>query len=193
MSLPLAFKTTLKNVPANVPYLFADKVKQAEWQQKLGAKTKPRIGIVWSGSLTNKIDLNPASRRYIPLAELKAILELPAEFHVLQKEFREQDKVLLPSLKQLHMHELTDFASTAALIEEMDLVISVCTSVAHLSGALGKETWVMLPYTADYRWLLKREDSPWYPTVKIFRQNKIGDWTSQLAELTALIKQQLSI
>ena len=192
MSLPLAFKTTLKNVPANVPYLFADKEKQAEWQQKLGAKTMPRIGIVWSGSLTNKIDLNPASRRYIPLAELKAILDLPAEFHVLQKEFREEDKALLPSLKQLHIHELTDFASTAALIQEMDLVISVCTSVAHLSGALGKETWVMLPYTADYRWLLEREDSPWYPSIKLIRQKQITDYSSHVNELSQKLTSKLT-
>ena len=193
MSLPLAFKTTLQTVPAKVPYLFADQAKREDWRQKLGAKTKPRIGIVWSGSLTNKIDLNPASRRYIPLAELKSLFDLPVEFHVLQKDFREEDKALLPSLEQLHLHELTDFASTAALIEEMDLVISVCTSVAHLSGALGKETWVLLPYTVDYRWLLEREDSPWYPTVKLLRQNKISDWSEQLTAVTDSIKTKFSV
>lgn len=191
MSFPLAFKTTLETIPANVPYLFVDKEQQSEWHQKLGTKTKPRVGIVWSGSLTNKIDLNPASRRYVPLKELSSLFELPFEFHVLQKEFREEDKALLPNLKQLHLHELTNFASTAALIEEMDLVISTCTSVAHLSGALGKETWVLLPYTADYRWLLHREDSPWYPTLKLFRQNKIGDWSKQLANLASLLKVKL--
>ena len=191
MSLPLAFKTTLETIPAKVPYLFANKEKQAEWHQKLGVKTKPKIGIVWSGSLTNKIDLNPASRRYVPLKELSSLFELPFEFHVLQKEFREEDKALLPNLKQLHLHELTHFASTAELIEEMDLVISTCTSVAHLSGALGKETWVLLPYTADYRWLLNREDSPWYPTLKLVRQTKISDWSEQLATLTSLLKNKL--
>jgi hypothetical protein len=188
MSLPLAFRTTPQTVPANTPYLFAESAKQAECQQKLGTKNKPRIGIVWSGSLTNKIDLNPASRRYIPLAELAPLFDLPVEFHVLQKEFRTEDQALLPNFTQLHLHELTDFASTAALIQEMDLVISVCTSVAHLSGALGRETWVMLPYTADYRWLLEQEDSPWYPTVKLFRQHKIGDWAQQLTEISDLIQ-----
>lgn len=192
MSLPLAFKTTLQTVPADAPYLFADTVKQSEWQQKLGKKNKPRIGIVWSGSLTNKIDLNPASRRYIPLGDLASLFDLPVEFHVLQKEFRTEDQALLPNFKQLHLHELTDFASTAALIEEMDLVISVCTSVAHLSGALGKETWVMLPHTADYRWLLEREDSPWYPTVKLFRQYKIGGWAEQLDKITYLISTEFT-
>jgi ADP-heptose:LPS heptosyltransferase len=97
----------------------------------------------------------------------------------------------LPNFKQLHLHELTDFASTAALIQEMDLVISVCTSVAHLSGALGKKTWVMLPHTADYRWLLEREDSPWYPTVKLFRQNRIGDWVEQLEKISNLVSARL--
>jgi tetratricopeptide (TPR) repeat protein len=187
MSLPLAFKTTLKNVPQNIPYLFAEQNKQTEWRNKLGKKTKLRIGLVWSGSLTNKIDLNPASRRYIPLSELKPLLELPHEFHVLQKEFRDEDQALLPSIKQLHLHELTDFSSTAGLIQEMDLVISVCTSVAHLSGALGKETWVLLPHTADYRWLLDRDDTPWYPSLKLIRQNKIGCWSDALTQISNLI------
>lgn len=193
MSLPLAFKTSLDSVPSNVPYLFADKEKQAECHQKLGKKTKPRIGIVWSGSLTNKIDLNPASRRYITLAELKPILDFPFDFHVLQKEFREEDKDLLTSLKQLHVHELTDFAYTAAMIEEMDLVISVCTSVAHLSGALGKETWVILPVTADYRWLLEREDSPWYPTLKLLRQTELNNRSKLVSDVCDLLKLKFQI
>ena len=192
MSLPLAFKTTLNTVPAKTPYLFAQADQKKAWQDKLGKKTKPRIGIVWSGSLTNKIDLNPASKRNIPLAQLKALFDLPVEFHVLQKEFREEDKAILADLKQLHFHELADFANTAALIDEMDLVVSSCTAVAHLSGALGKETWVMLPYTADYRWLLEREDSPWYPAVKLFRQNKVGDWAEQLEKISNLISAKFS-
>ena len=185
MSLPLAFKTTLATVPANTAYLFADAANKKVWQEKLGEKTKPRIGVVWSGSLTNKIDLNPCSKRNVPLAQLQALFELPFEFHVLQKEFRDEDKATLANISNLHLHqdELTDFASTAALIDEMDLVISTCTAVAHLSGSLGKETLVMLPYTADYRWLLERSDSPWYKSVTLFRQNQIGDWSEVIADI----------
>ena len=179
MSLPLALKTTLETIPASIPYLSVSDAKKQYWQAKLGAKTKPRIGIVWSGSMTNQIDNNLCARRNIPLAELKPLFELPLEFHVLQKDIRPKDKHTLESLAQLHCHqeELNDFADTAAIIQEMDLVISVCTSVAHLAGALGHKTWVLLPYSADYRWMLNEKDSAWYPSIELIRSNKIADWS----------------
>jgi tetratricopeptide (TPR) repeat protein len=196
MSLPLALKTTLATIPANIPYLSVSEAKKTYWQTKLGQKTKPRIGIVWSGSMTNQIDNNLCARRNIPLVALKPLfdlgLESGLEFHVLQKEIRPEDQPILDSLSQLlqHQNELKDFADTAALIQEMDVVISVCTSVAHLSGALGHNTWVLLPYSADYRWMLNEKDSPWYPSVELFRSNKIGDWSdvvSQVREKLALM------
>ena len=179
MSLPLALKTSLETIPANIPYLSVSAAKKEFWQAKLGKKTKPRIGIVWSGSMTNQIDNNLCARRNIPLEQLKPLFELPLEFHVLQKDVRPEDQPLLKSLNQLHQHQdkLTDFADTAALIQEMDLVISVCTSVAHLAGALAHKTWVLLPYSADYRWMLNEKDSPWYPSVELFRSEKIGNWS----------------
>ena len=179
MSLPLALKTTLETIPASTPYLSVSDAKKQYWQAKLGAKTKPRIGIVWSGSMTNQIDNNLCARRNIPLAELKPLFELPLEFHVLQKDIRPEDQSTLESLAQLHCHQenLNDFADTAAIIQEMDLVISVCTSVAHLSGALGHQTWVLLPYSADYRWMTNEHESPWYPSVQLIRSEKIGDWS----------------
>ena len=194
MSLPLALKTTLESIPANIPYLSVSKSKKVFWKHKLGNKTKPRIGIVWSGSMTNKIDNNPCARRNIPLAQLKPLFELPFEFHVLQKEFRPEDQSDLATLNHLHLHQddLTDFSDTAALIEEMDLVISVCTSVAHLSGALGHPTWVLLPYSADYRWLIDRDDSPWYPTVELFRSQKIGEWSEVISKAIAKLRVQFS-
>ncbi|MFZ9643192.1 MAG: tetratricopeptide repeat protein [Candidatus Methylopumilus sp.] len=184
MSLPLAFKTSVQTIPADIPYLSVSLDKKQYWQQKLGKKTKPRIGIVWSGSMTNKIDNNLCARRNIPLAQLQPLFELPLEFHVLQKEIRPEDQPVLESLRHLHCHqdELQDFADTAALIQEMDLVISVCTSVAHLAGALGHPTWVMLPYSADYRWMLHPTDSPWYPSLTLIRSEKIADWADVVAQ-----------
>ena len=186
MSLPFAFKTTLESIPSQAPYLFANQNKKIEWKKRLGNKIKPRIGIVWSGSMTNKIDLNPLSRRNIPLDQLKPIFELPLEFHALQKEFRPEDLVALEKINNLQVHEqnLNDFSDTAALIEEMDLVISVCTSVAHLSGAMDHPTWVLLPYSPDYRWMLDRSDSPWYPSIRLFRQAEIKDWSQIIDQVT---------
>ena len=178
MSLPFALKTTLQTIPTNIPYLNVSDTKKQHWQTRLGYKTKPRIGIVWSGSMTNNIDNNLCARRNIPLMQLKPLFELPFEFHVLQKDIRPEDQPILESLSQLHCHQnhLNDFADTAAIIHEMDLVISVCTSVAHLSGALGHKTWILLPYSADYRWMLNEKDSPWYPNIELIRSEKIGDW-----------------
>ena len=190
MSLPLALKTTLETIPASTPYLSVSETKKQYWRAKLGQKTKPRVGIVWSGSMTNKIDNNPCARRNIPLEQLKPLFELELEFHVLQKDIRPEDKLVLDSLRQLHCYQdaLNDFTDTAALIQEMDLVISVCTSVAHLAGALGHMTWVMLPYSADYRWMLNEHNSSWYPTIKLIRQKKIGNWSEEIN----LIKKNLT-
>ena len=179
MSLPLALNTTVETIPANIPYLKVNDDKKQYWQAKLGTKTKPRIGIVWSGSMTNKIDNNLCARRNIPLEQLTPLFELPFEFHVLQKDIRPEDQPVLERLSQLYFHqdELKDFSDTAAIIQEMDLVISVCTSVAHLAGALGHETWALLPYSADYRWMLNEKNSPWYPNIELIRSEKIGDWS----------------
>jgi tetratricopeptide (TPR) repeat protein len=195
MSLPLALKTTLKTIPANTPYLRVSESKKQYWQAKLGVKTRPRIGIVWSGSMTNQIDNNLCARRNIPLEQLKPLFELPLEFHVLQKDIRPEDKPTLESLTQLHCHqeELKDFADTAAIIQEVDLVISVCTSVAHLSGALGHNTWVLLPYSADYRWMLNENESPWYPNIELIRGKKIGNWSDIVQKTIQKLKASLSI
>ncbi len=190
MSLPHALKTTVETIPADVPYLRVSDNKKQYWKNKLGAKTKPRIGLVWSGSMTNKIDNNPCARRNIPLELLKPIFELPLEFHVLQKDIRPEDTPVLMSLTHLHCHqdELKDFADTAALIQEMDLVISVCTSVAHLAGALNHKTWLLLPYSADYRWMLNENNSPWYPSIELIRQAKIASYSDQIVEVLKRLK-----
>ena len=190
MSLPLALKTTAKSIPTKTPYLSVSEAKKQLWRAKLGVKTKPRIGIVWSGSMTNKIDNNLCARRNIPLVQLKQLFELPVEFHLLQKDIRPEDQPILETLTHLHYHqnELKDFADTAALIQEMDLVISVCTSVAHLAGALGHKTLVLLPYSADYRWMLNEKDSPWYPNIELIRSSTIGNWSDVINQTAQKIK-----
>jgi lipoprotein NlpI len=195
MSLPFALKTSLETIPSSSPYLSVSDTKKQYWQAKIGKKTKPRIGVVWSGSMTNPIDNNQCARRNIPLAQLKPLFDLPFEFYVLQKDIRPEDKPILDGLRQLHFHqdELKDFADTAALIQEMDVVISVCTSVAHLAGALGHKTWVLLPYSADYRWMLNEKDSPWYPSVALIRSEKIGDWAGVVQQITQQLKTTFSI
>jgi hypothetical protein len=181
MSLPHAFKTTVATTPANIPYLFTEEHKAKQWQDKLGLKTNLRIGIVWSGSTTHKNDHN----RSLLLKQLAPIFELPLEFHSIQKEIRPNDLEALNALKQVHQHQdaLKDFTDTAALIENMDLVISVDTSVAHLAGAMDKRVFILLPFAPDYRWMLDRIDSPWYPTATLFRQPEVDDWSSVIEQV----------
>ena len=188
LSLPLAFKTTVATIPAAIPYLDSDTKKQAIWHKRLGAKTKPRVGLAWSGSTLHKNDVN----RSIPLSLFASLLELPIEFHALQKDIRAEDAVFLANHTgiQTHQDELLDFSDTAALIAEMDLVISVDTSVAHLAGALAKPVWLLLPYMPDFRWLLDRADSPWYPTATLFRQPVMDDWTSVMLAVADELKRR---
>ncbi len=185
MSLPLAFNTTLETVPAAVPYLHADADKQSAWRQRLGQRTKPRIGLVWSGLMRSIIDANPAKKRSIPLRLLEPLLCLPVEFHSLQKNYLPEDLDFLSKFNPIHTHqdELHDFSDTAALIREMDLVITIDTSVAHLAGALGQPLWIMLPSVTDYRWTLDGTATPWYPGATLFRQSVAGDWTEVIARV----------
>ena len=173
MSLPLAFKTTLASIPKEVPYLFTDQEKFKAWEALLGVKSRPRVGLAWSGAKGQANDHNRSMR----LAHLLPLLDLPFEFHSLHKEVRPEDEGTLTqtSIKD-HREHLIDFSDTASLIAHMDLVISVDTSVAHLAGALDKKVFILLSFNADYRWLLDREDCPWYPSATLLRQNQIGEW-----------------
>jgi len=183
LSLPLAFKTELGSIPFPQQYLHVDASRLEQWSQTLGEKTRPRVGLVWSGSTTLINDHN----RSIPLSLL--IPQLPPDYQYvsLQKEVRDNDRpILQASTDILHFgDELSDFSDTAALCELMDVVISVDTSVAHLSGALGRPTWVLLPFVPEWRWLLDRDDSPWYASMKLYRQNTAGDWDSVFARVRA--------
>ena len=174
MSLPLAFGTDLATVPAASRYLAADKTKLAHWAALLGSKTSPRVGLVWSGSPTHEDDHN----RSIGLSMFLQKLPAGFEYVSLQKDVRASDLAASQGASNLRHFgaQLLDFSDTAALCELMDLVITVDTSVAHLSGALGVPTWVLLPHLPDWRWLLNRRESPWYPSVRLYRQSKAQHW-----------------
>jgi tetratricopeptide (TPR) repeat protein len=178
-SLPLAFRTRLDSIPAQKSYLPpppADRVQG--WQDRLGPHDRLRVGLVWSGNPKHDNDRN----RSIPLRMLARLLDLDASFVSLQKDPRPDDRATLlerPEIIDLTAH-LNDFAETAALVSCLDLVIAADTSVAHLAAALGCPTWILLPYTPDYRWLLDRDDSPWYPTVRLFRQTATREYASVL-------------
>jgi tetratricopeptide (TPR) repeat protein len=181
MSLPLALKTSADTIPATVPYLYADPQKQAAWQQQLGAKSRPRIGLSWAGGPAHDND----HARSMALNKILSLLGADGEFFSLQKEIRPEDAPVLaqhPRIRSYAQH-WKDFSDTAAFIAGMDLVISVDTSVAHLAGALGKPVWILLPLVPDFRWLLEREDSPWYPTARLFRQTSTGDWVSVIEKV----------
>jgi tetratricopeptide (TPR) repeat protein len=183
LSLPLAFKTTLETIPSSPSYITSNQNKVAIWQAQLGEKTKPRIGLVWSGSTTHKNDHN----RSLTLARLLPYLSPSYEYISLQKEVRDIDQELLNKCEIIKQFgdQLQDFTDTAALCGLMDLVISVDSSVAHLAAAMGISTWVLLPYNPDWRWLLNRDDSPWYHSVKLYRQPLVDDWNSVLEKIQA--------
>lgn len=179
LSLPLAFRTRLETIPAWPDgYLKAPEKEAAHWAQRLPQGR--RIGLVWSGSNAHSNDAN----RSIALARLSPLFQSSDVWISLQKEVRERDQSTLQASGLLDLTaELEDFADTAALISALDLVIAVDTSVVHLAAALGKPVWLMLPYSPDFRWLLDREDSPWYPSMRLFRQPRPGDWDSVITRI----------
>jgi tetratricopeptide (TPR) repeat protein len=176
MSLPAAFGTTLQSIPSSVPYLSTEQTTMTTWRARLGTSGAPRVGLVWSGHPGHVND----QRRSVELQMLLPLLEVEAQFISLQKEPRPYDQATLRERDDILDlgSELASYEDTAALIEQLDLVISVDTSVAHLAGALGKPVWIMLPYVPDWRWLVGRDDSPWYPTARLFRQTDEREYTS---------------
>lgn len=187
MSLPLAFKTGLVNVPDQVPYIRVMPEMRVKWQTSLGFASKLRIGVAWSGNASHKND----HQRSIPLRVLRELFSTDAEFHAIQKDIRPEELAQARATPNLFIHsdELNDFTDTAALIDAMDLIISVDTSVAHLSGALGKPTFLMITYVPDFRWLLNREDSVWYPSFRLFRQTSLGEWSSVVDRVLVALRE----
>ncbi|MGZ3371610.1 MAG: tetratricopeptide repeat protein, partial [Caulobacteraceae bacterium] len=184
MSLPRAFRTTLQTVPAEVPYLRAEPDKVEAWDRTLseglGGEARPRVGLAWSGGVA--AERRDLFRRNIPLGMLAPLARAPVDFVSLQKGEAEGELAALaaagwdgPDMMNPSA-DLHDFSDTAALIETLDLVITVDTSVAHLAGALGKPVWILNRFDNCWRWMRGRSDSPWYPTARLFRQARFGDW-----------------
>jgi len=184
LSLPWACGTTESSIPATIPYLAPPLRRIAKWQQKLPSAGKARVGLVWAGSPRHKNDIN----RSLPLETLAPLLAIDScDFVVLQCPLAESDRQSLSRYPNVTVCSdgLADFADTAAVISLLDLVISVDTSVAHLAGALGKPVWILVPRLADWRWMLHRTDSPWYPTAALYRVTGSSDWTRIVARLGA--------
>jgi tetratricopeptide (TPR) repeat protein len=194
LSLPLAMKTSLSTIPAAVPYLEPGEDHRRRWRERLGARRARRVGLVWSGGFRpSRPELWSANeRRNIPLAVLGALDAADVEFYSLQKGQPAESEVAAlsacnwrgPKMRDL-TRDIRDFGDTAAFIEQLDLVISVDTATAHLAGALGKPVWILNRYDGCWRWLLERSDSPWYPTARLYRQERAGDWVGVVERVNA--------
>jgi tetratricopeptide (TPR) repeat protein len=182
MSLPLAFLN--KGDPANTPYIAPASALVEEWSDRLSA-TRPKIGIAWSGSRIHKKD----HIRSIPLKQFGTLFSRSdIEFHVLQKDITADEQLLLNSKHNVFSHD-TEFSGTAARTSLMDLVITVDTSIAHLAGSLGQQTWLLLDSAPDFRWLLEGEENRWYPNTRLFRQQKTGDWEGVLSRISTSLEE----
>jgi Tfp pilus assembly protein PilF len=182
LSLPRIFKTDLATIPAAVPYIHPAPERVARWQARIPRDGRLNVGFVWAGGR----DYAGDRHRTIGLNAMRPLLgDARIRYVSLHTEVREEDGPLMAAHPEiLHFGaELKDFADTAAAIARLDLVVSVDTAVAHLAGAMATPVWIMLPFNPDFRWLLGRDDSPWYPTARLFRQPTAGDWTSVVARV----------
>jgi tetratricopeptide (TPR) repeat protein len=184
MSLPGIFGTRLETIPADIPYLRASPAKTDAWAHRLAALPRPRIGLVWAGNKAHSKD----SERSIALALLEPLGRIPGAIFLSLQQGDAAAEIPPPGLV---LHEkigaLGDFDETAAVLGAVDLVITVDTAMAHLAGGLGKNIWLLDRHLPDWRWLLDRTDSPWYPTMRIFRQARPGDWGSVVAPVAAAL------
>ncbi len=182
-SLPRILGIRLENIPNAVPYLRAPRQDVERWRERIPRDGKRNIGLRWAGSAAEPRNRTREIGVFAPLAGIAGL-----RFYSLQKG-PEGNQPPPEGLELIdHTADLNDFADTAALIENLDLVISVDTSVAHLAGAMGKPVWVLIPYLSDFRWLLNRSDSPWYPTMRLFRQELGGDWESVVAQMAQALR-----
>lgn len=192
LSLPRLLGTRVETVPAAVPYLAAEPALAESWRERLGARRALRVGLIWAGNPSFGIDRDRSPR----LDWFQPLLETPGvAFYGLQMGDGRRDlegRTLPPSFTDLGSG-ITDFADTAAIMANLDLVISSCTATAHLAGALGRPVWIALPRVPDWRWLTGREDSPWYPTARLFRQERAGDWAGVFARIGAALQRQAAV
>jgi tetratricopeptide (TPR) repeat protein len=183
MSLPRVFRTRPETIPAATGYLRADPVRVAAWRDRLprGSNWRITVGLAWAGNPAHSND----QRRSLPYAALQPVLAMPGVRCINLQVGEAAKQAALPDLSPL----LTDYAETAALIANLDLLVTVDTSVAHVAGALGVPCWVMLPFAPDWRWMLGRNDSPWYAAVRLFRQERAGDWDAVVGRIAAALPQ----
>jgi hypothetical protein len=184
MSLPMVFGTTLETIPNAVPYLAAPADRVDAWRRRVdddGTGSNVRVGLAWAGNpaLARDRIRSAAFRDFAPLSTVPNVA-----FYGLQLGRDDRDDTPRPRLID-HTERLTDWTETAALVANLNLVISVDTGVAHLAGALAQPTWTLLPFAGEWRWLTDRTDSPWYPTVRLFRQQRGGDWSGVIREVAA--------
>ncbi|MBC7782937.1 MAG: glycosyltransferase family protein [Burkholderiales bacterium] len=191
MSLPRLFQTRLISIPADVPYLRADDVDIARWKDRLAPLGDGmKVGLVWSGSRTHAAD----HFRSIPLSALDPLADISGvHFISLQKDRRDEPAGRMSKRLIDHTADLTDLADTAALIANLDLVISVDTSIVHLAGAMAAPVWVLLHAGPDFRWLMNRDDSPWYPTARLFRQDAITEWDPVMQRLSRALREMVLV
>lgn len=197
MSLPAIFADDEETIPRNIPYIFPAQNRISYWREKLSAERKYKIGICWQPDVYNDSSRLPIARRGIALKQLAQL----AQSHPIQL-YSLQQKEGLDQLKDIPAGTVITFGSdfdvtygsfvdTAAVMQSLDLIISTDTATAHLAGALGKKVWLLVPYSTDWRWLLNRTDTPWYPTMRIFKQPHPFDWDSVIQELQEALKGEM--
>ncbi len=194
MSLPLFFDTRLSTIPAYVPYLTAEPALLEKWRIEFSRDKNFKVGIVWGGGLLNSSDKDRL--RSCPLEEFIPLMGIPdITYYSLQKGiWAEQADNPPQDMKLVNLdRELNDFAETAAVIANLDLIISIDTSVVHLAGAMGRPVWTLLNFSSDWRWLLERKDSPWYPTMRLFRQHEPGNWKMVIMDVAEELHRHISI
>ncbi len=193
MSLPGIFVTRVESIPRQIPYLRPEPALIEKWRGILGPRdAKVRVGLAWAGRAEHQFN----QHRSIPLRELAPLREVRGiEFHSLQIGPAAEEVHDLPNgmMVRNHADRLTDLSETVALIANLDLVISVDTLIPHLAGAQGARVWLMLAHAADWRWLLDRDDSPWYPTMRLFRQSSAGDWPGVINSICRALSAPISV
>lgn len=185
MSLPLIFETRVQTIPSRIPYFVMPNEVRQRWRDMLATLATPRVGLVWAGGQRTRAE----SSRSIRLTTFSPLMEVSnTQFISLQKgaASKQLDEINAPIVDL--MYQCSDLFDTAALIEQLDLVISVDTAVAHLAGALGKPIWLLNPFRGAWQWMMDREDSPWYPTMRIFRETVPGSWDAVIGEVAAALR-----
>lgn len=197
MSLPYIFGTSLESVPSDIPYIRPDSRLVSQWKERVGACAGLRVGLVWAGKLWDNIPAAKSvdSRRSMNLRMLSPLADIPDVVFVSLQLGAAADQIgsdsPFPIVK--YGSDIMDFSDSAAIIANLDLVISVDTSVAHVSGAMGKRTWLLSRYDSCWRWLLAREDSPWYPSLRLFRQKKAGDWAEVIERVAVALRHEAHV